>query len=87
MKNILDCIIDKDSFDEYKSSFGKTLICGYARVDGWAVGIVANQRQITKTKKGEMQIGGVIYSDSADKATRFIMNCNQRKFHFYFFKM
>lgn len=86
MKNILDCIIDKDSFDEYKSSFGKTLICGYARVDGWAVGIVANQRQITKTKKGEMQIGGVIYSDSADKATRFIMNCNQKKIPLLFFQ-
>lgn len=67
------------SFDEYKDSYGQSIVCGYARIDGWAVGIVANQRKVVKTKKGEMQFGGVIYSDSADKATRFIMNCNQRK--------
>jgi 3-methylcrotonyl-CoA carboxylase beta subunit len=67
------------SFDEYKDSYGQSIVCGYGRIDGWAVGIVANQRKVVKTKKGEMQFGGVIYSDSADKATRFIMNCNQRK--------
>src|SRR5699024_9692720 len=79
MHNILDCIVDEDSFTEYKKGYGQTLITGFARVDGWSVGIVANQRKITKTKQGEMQVGGVIYSDSADKATRFIMNCNQKK--------
>ncbi len=79
VKEIIDCIVDADSFDEYKALYGKTLVCGYARIEGWAVGIVANQRKIVKTKKGEMQMGGVIYSDSADKAARFIMNCNQRK--------
>jgi acetyl-CoA carboxylase carboxyltransferase component len=73
------CIVDEDSFDEFKKDYGKTIICGYARVDGWAVGIVANQRLIVKNKKGEMQLGGVIYNDSADKAARFIMNCNQKK--------
>jgi acetyl-CoA carboxylase carboxyltransferase component len=67
------------SFDEFKQDYGKTIMCGYARLDGWAVGIVANQRLISKTAKGEMQIGGVIYNDSADKAARFIMNCNQKK--------
>ncbi len=67
------------SFDEFKKDYGKTIVCGYARIDGWAVGIVANQRLITKTAKGEMQMGGVIYNDSADKAARFIMNCNQKK--------
>lgn len=72
-------IIDDGNFDEYKPEYGKTIITGYARIDGWAVGIVANQRNLIKTKKGEMQFGGVIYSDSADKAARFIMNCNQRK--------
>ncbi len=72
-------IVDNSEIDEYKAGYGKTLITAYARIDGWAVGIVANQRKIVKTEKGEMQIGGVIYSDSADKATRFIMNCNQRK--------
>jgi acetyl-CoA carboxylase carboxyltransferase component len=72
-------IVDHSEIDEYKAGFGKTLITAYARIDGWAVGIVANQRSIVKTEKGEMQIGGVIYSDSADKATRFIMNCNQKK--------
>lgn len=76
---IIRRLVDDSAFDEYKALYGKTLICGYARIDGWAVGIVANQRKVVKTKKGEMQMGGVIYSDSADKAARFIMNCNQRK--------
>lgn len=76
---IIERLVDDSKFDEYKALYGKTLVCGYARIDGWAVGIVANQRQVVKTKKGEMQMGGVIYSDSADKAARFIMNCNQRK--------
>ena len=79
MHEILECIIDKDSFTEFKKGFGQTLITGYARIDGWSVGIVANQRKITKTKQGEMQVGVVIYSDSADKAARFVMNCNQKK--------
>ncbi len=72
-------IADDSTIDEYKAGYGKTIITAYARIDGWAVGIVANQRKIVKTETGEMQIGGVIYSDSADKATRFIMNCNQKK--------
>ena len=76
---LIDCITDADSFDEFKKDYGKTIICGYGRIDGWAVGIVANQRLIVKNKKGEMQLGGVIYNDSADKAARFIMNCNQKK--------
>ena len=75
---IIDAIVDANSFLAYKESYGKSLITGYARIDGWAVGIVANQRKIEKNAKGEMQIGGVIYSDSADKATRFIANCNQK---------
>jgi acetyl-CoA carboxylase carboxyltransferase component len=79
MVKIIECITDTDSFDEFKQEYGKTIICGYARIDGWAVGIVANQRLIVKSKKGEMQLGGVIYNDSADKAARFIMNCNQKK--------
>ncbi|WP_186754779.1 acyl-CoA carboxylase subunit beta [Echinicola salinicaeni] len=79
MHEVLNCLVDAGSFDEYKSGFGQTLVCGTARIDGWAVGIIANQRKMVKTKKGEMQMGGVIYSDSADKAARFIMNCNQRK--------
>ncbi|MFA6457626.1 MAG: carboxyl transferase domain-containing protein, partial [Bacteroidota bacterium] len=83
---ILSRIVDGSELDEYKSGFGKTIICGYARIDGWAVGIVANQRAITKTAKGEMQVGGVIYSDSADKATRFILNCNQKKIPLVFFQ-
>lgn len=69
----------ESSFDEFKKAYGKTIVCGYARIDGWAVGIVANQRTIVKSAKGEMQMGGVIYNDSADKAARFIMNCNQKK--------
>jgi 3-methylcrotonyl-CoA carboxylase beta subunit len=76
---IIRRLVDADSFEEYKALYGKTIVCGTARIDGWAVGIVANQRKVVKTKKGEMQMGGVIYSDSADKAARFIMNCNQRK--------
>lgn len=72
-------LVDNSEFDEYKEKYGQSIICGTARIDGWAVGIVANQRKVVKTKKGEMQFGGVIFSDSADKAARFIMNCNQRK--------
>lgn len=79
MLDLIDCIVDKESFDEFKKDYGKTIVCGYARIDGWAVGIVANQRIIVKSKKGEMQLGGVIYNDSADKAARFILNCNQKK--------
>jgi acetyl-CoA carboxylase carboxyltransferase component len=78
MKNIIRCIVDNSEFTEYKSDYGKSIICAYARVDGWSVGIVANQREVVKNAKGEMQFGGVIYSDSADKAARFIMNCNQK---------
>ncbi|MBN8578635.1 MAG: acyl-CoA carboxylase subunit beta [Cytophagales bacterium] len=76
---IIKRLVDDSVFEEYKSLYGKTILCGFARVEGWAVGIVANQRKVVKTKKGEMQMGGVIYSDAADKAARFIMNCNQRK--------
>jgi len=79
IKDIIERMVDNSAFDEYKALFGKSIVCGTARIDGWAVGIVANQRKIVKTKKGEMQMGGVIYSDSADKTARFIMNCNQRK--------
>ncbi|MBW7676059.1 acyl-CoA carboxylase subunit beta [Chryseobacterium chendengshani] len=76
---IIKCLVDNSEFEEYKSDYGKTIICATARIDGWSVGIVANQRKLVKSGKGEMQFGGVIYSDSADKATRFIANCNQRK--------
>ena len=76
---IIRCLTDQSEFEEYKPDYGKTLICCYARIDGWSVGIVANQRKMVKNGKGEMQFGGVIYSDSADKAARFIANCNQRK--------
>ncbi|MBT8195533.1 MAG: acyl-CoA carboxylase subunit beta, partial [Bacteroidia bacterium] len=76
---LIDHLVDDSDFDEYKAEYGKSIVCGTARIDGWAVGIVANQRKVVKTKSGEMRFGGVIYSDSADKATRFIMNCNQRK--------
>ncbi|MFY1046909.1 acyl-CoA carboxylase subunit beta [Chryseobacterium sp. GP-SGM7] len=76
---IIKCIVDNSEFEEYKPDYGKTIICATARVDGWSVGIVANQRKLVKSGKGELQFGGVIYSDSADKATRFIANCNQRK--------
>ncbi len=79
MMEIIHRMVDDSDFEEYKAGYGQTIITGYARIDGWAVGIVANQRKIVKTKKGEMQFGGVIYSDSADKATRFIANCNQKK--------
>ena len=79
MKDIIARLVDSSEFEEYKEGYGQSLICGYARIDGWAVGIVANQREMIKTKKGEMQFGGVIYSDSADKAARFIANCNQKK--------
>lgn len=79
MREIIARLVDRSEFDEYKELYGQSIICGYARIDGWAVGIVANQRKVVKSKKGEMQFGGVIYSDSADKAARFIMNCNQRK--------
>jgi acetyl-CoA carboxylase carboxyltransferase component len=79
MKEILKRIVDDSELTYYKDGYGKTIICAYARIDGWSVGIVANNREVVKTKKGEMQFGGVIYSDSADKAARFIMNCNQKK--------
>jgi len=79
MRDIIARLLDDSAFDEYKELYGQSIICGTGRIDGWAVGIVANQRKVVKSKKGEMQIGGVIYSDSADKAARFIMNCNQRK--------
>ncbi len=86
MHELLKCIIDEDTFTEFKDGYGKTLITGYARIDGWSVGIVANQRKVVKSKAGEMQIGGVIYSDSADKAARFVMNCNQKKIPIIFFQ-
>ena len=79
MLEIIDRIVDGSDFDQFKKEYGKTILCGYARIDGWAVGIVANQRLIVKTKKGEMQLGGVLYNDSSDKAARFILNCNQKK--------
>ncbi|MGB2232623.1 MAG: acyl-CoA carboxylase subunit beta [Flavobacteriaceae bacterium] len=79
MKAIISRLVDESDFQEYKADYGKTIITAYARIDGWAVGIVANQRQLVKTAKGEMQFGGVIYNDAADKATRFIANCNQKK--------
>ena len=79
MYEIIKRLVDKGEYDEYKAGYGQTIITAYARIDGWAVGIVANQRKLVKTKKGEMQFGGVIYNDSADKATRFIANCNQKK--------
>ncbi len=76
---IIHRLVDDSAFEEYKELYGKSIVCGLARIDGWSVGIVANQRKVVKSKKGEMQFGGVIYSDSADKAARFIMNCNQKK--------
>ena len=79
MLEIIKRLVDKSEFDQFKEGYGQTILTGYARIDGWAVGIVANQRKLVKTKKGEMQFGGVIYNDSADKATRFIANCNQKK--------
>jgi len=77
--DVIERIVDNSGFEQFKEDYGKTIVCGYGRIDGWAVGIVANQRKIVKTKKGEMQLGGVIYNDSADKAARFILNCNQKK--------
>ena len=79
IKDIIERLVDKSEFDEYKKEYGKSIVCGYARVDGWSVGVVANQRGRIKSKKGELQLGGVIYSESADKAARFIANCNQKK--------
>lgn len=79
MKEIIKRLVDNSEFDEFKELYGQSIICANARIDGWSVGIVANQREIVKSKKGEMQMGGVIYNDSADKAARFIMNCNQKK--------
>lgn len=79
MLEIIERLVDDSSFEQFKQDYGKTILCGYARIEGWAVGIVANQRTIVKNHKGEMQLGGVIYNDSADKAARFIMNCNQKK--------
>ena len=79
MREVLARIIDADTWTEYKAGYGQTLLTGYARIDGWSVGIVANQRSVVKSKQGEMQVGGVIYSDSADKGARFIMNCNQKR--------
>ena len=76
---LIERLVDHSEFDQFKKDYGKTIVCGYGRVDGWAVGIVANQRKIVKSGKNEMQLGGVIYNDSADKAARFIMNCNQKK--------
>lgn len=79
MLEIIKRLVDNSEFEQYKEDYGKSILTGYARIDGWAVGIVANQRKVVKNGKGEMQFGGVIYSDSADKATRFIANCNQKK--------
>ncbi len=86
IRDLLQHICDENSIEEYKQNYGKTLVCAYARIDGWAVGIVANQRLIVKNAKGEVQVGGVIYSDSADKAARFIMTCNQKKIPLVFFQ-
>jgi 3-methylcrotonyl-CoA carboxylase beta subunit len=79
MLEVIERLVDASAFEPFKEEYGKTILCGYARIEGWAVGIVANQRKIVKSRKGEMQMGGVIYNDSADKAARFIMNCNQKK--------
>ncbi len=85
-REVLARIIDRESWTEYKAGYGKTLLTGYARIDGWSVGIIANQRTVVRAKTGEMQVGGVIYSDSADKAARFIMNCNQKRVPLVFFQ-
>jgi acetyl-CoA carboxylase carboxyltransferase component len=77
--DIIERLTDDSKFEQFKEDYGKTIVCGCGRIDGWAVGIVANQRKIVKSKKGEMQLGGVIYNDSADKAARFILNCNQKR--------
>src|SRR5690606_1965433 len=87
MINIIERLVDDSVFDEYKALYGKTLICGTARIDGWAVGIIANQRKVVKPRKGEMHMGGVIYSDAADKSAGFIMNCNLRKILLVFFQV
>lgn len=79
MTEIIKALVDHSDFEQYKEGYGQSILCGYARIEGWAIGIVANQRTIVKSKQGEMQMGGVIYSDSADKSARFIMNCNQKK--------
>lgn len=79
MLDIIERLVDNSEFEQFKEDYGKTILCGYARIDGWALGIVANQRKMVKNKKGEVQMGGVIYNDSADKAARFIMNCNQKR--------
>lgn len=84
--DILESIVDEGSITEYKGDYGKTIVCAYARIDGWSVGIVANQRELSKNAKGEMQFGGVIYNDSADKAARFVMNCNQKNIPLVFFQ-
>ncbi len=86
MLDIIERIVDDSEFEQFKEDYGKAIICGYGRIDGWAVGIVANQRKIVKSKRGEMQLGGVIYNDSADKAARFILNCNQKKIPLVFFQ-
>jgi acetyl-CoA carboxylase carboxyltransferase component len=86
MTEIIKRLVDNSEYDEYKAGYGQTIITCYARIDGWAVGIVANQRKVVKSKKGEMQLGGVT-ADSADKATRFIANCNQKKSRLYFCRM
>jgi len=86
IKSVLECIIDEGSLIAYKENYGKTIYTAYARIEGWSVGIIANSREMAKTGKGEMQVGGVIYSDSADKATRFILNCNQKKIPLVFFQ-
>jgi acetyl-CoA carboxylase carboxyltransferase component len=79
MLEVIERLVDDSEFDQFKKDYGKTILCGYARIDGWAVGIIANQRKMVKSRTGEMQMGGVIYNDSADKAARFILNCNQKK--------
>jgi len=86
VRDIIHRLVDNSEFDEFKEDYGQTIVTGYARIDGWAVGIVANQRKIVKSKKTGVQFGGVIYSDSADKAARFIMNCNQKKIPLVFLK-
>lgn len=84
-RKLLECVIDAGSFDEYKADYGQSIVTGYARVDGWSVGIVINNREVVKSGKGEMQFGGVIYADAADKSARFIMNCNQKRIPLLFF--
>ena len=78
VREMIECLVDNSEYTEYKAEYGKSIVCAYGRINGWSVGIVANQREIIKSKKDGIQFGGVIYSDSADKAARFIMNCNQK---------